>query len=174
MYAGCSSLRDWPGLMAGLAGLSPTRIVRPLITAYLPARPGPGGIGLGRVPNHSGGRSTRREPPAVCNAGRGLEKENIIIKLLAVPPGPCRAGHGRLRFLPNSILGCLSCAGLRMGVRRCRLCSAYPYWVLLLHCLWGVWGFLLVPVANLRVTRFRQKTVQIRSISARLVRRRAR
>ena len=113
MYAGCSSLRDWPGLMAGLAGLSPTRIVRPLITAYLPARPGPGGIGLGRVPNHSGGRSTRREPPAVCNAGRGLEKENIIIKLLAVPPGPCRAGHGRLRFLPNSfwvachVLGCV-------------------------------------------------------------------
>ena len=123
MLAGCSSLRDWPGLMAGLAGLSPTRIVRPLITAYLPARPGPGGIGLGRVPNHSGGRSTRREPPAVCNAGRGLEKENIIIiiKLLAVPPYPCRAGRQRLRFLPNSILGCLSCAGLRMGVRRCRL-----------------------------------------------------
>ena len=115
MLAGCSSLRDWPGLMAGLAGLSPTRIVRPLITAYLPARPGPGGIGLGRVPNHSGGRSTRREPPAVCNAGRGLEKENIIIiiKLLAVPPDPCRAGHGRLRFLPNSfwvachVLGCV-------------------------------------------------------------------
>ena len=66
-------------------------------------------------------RETRREPPAVCNAGRGLEKENIIIKLLAVPPGPCRAGHGRLRFLPNSILGCASCAGLRMDVRRCRL-----------------------------------------------------
>ena len=49
----------------------------------------------------------------------GLKKK--IIKLLAVPPGPCRAGHGRLRFLPNSILGCLSCAGFRMGVRRCRL-----------------------------------------------------
>ena len=114
----------------------------------------------------------RHGPPAVCIAGQGLCFENT--KLLAVPPGPCRAGHGRLRFLPNSILGCLSCAGLRMGVRRCRLCSAYPYWVLLLHCLWGVWGFLLVPVANLRVTRFRQKTAKIRSISARLVRRRAR
>ena len=60
-------------------------------------------------------RETRREPPAVCNAGRGLEKENIIIiiKIMAVPPGPCRAGHGRLRFLPNSfwvachVLGCV-------------------------------------------------------------------
>ena len=60
MLAGCSSLRDWPGLMAGLAGLSPTRIVRPLITAYLPARPGLGGISLPRIPSHSGGGSPAR------------------------------------------------------------------------------------------------------------------
>ena len=173
MYAGCSSLRDWPGLMAGLAGLSPTRIVLPLITAYLPARPGPGGISLPRIPSHSGGGKPDASRQLCAMLAEGLKKLTKI-KLLAVPPDPCRAGRGRLRFLPNSILGCVSCAGLRMGVRRCRLCSAYPYWVLLLHCLWGVWGFLLVPVANLRVTRFRQKTVQIRSISARRVRRRAR
>ena len=64
----------------------------------------------------------RRGPPAVCNAGRGLEKENIIIiKLLAVPPYPCRAGRQRLRFFAELLLGCVSCAGVRMGMHQCRL-----------------------------------------------------
>ena len=101
----------------------------------------------------------------------GLEKK--ISKLLAVPPDPCWAGRGRLRF-------CRTPSVVRVMCSIVYGCASMPAFVRLIlngfctAC--GVWGFLLVPVVNLRVTRFGQKAGQIRSISgtARLVRRRAR
>ena len=173
MYAGCSSLRDWPGLMAGLAGLSPTRIVRPLITAYLPARPGPGGV------SYPGSQATlvaghRRGRQLCAMLAEVLKKKILLLSSWQCRRVPAEQGTGDSAFCRTPFWVACHVLGCVWVCVDAGFCSAYPYWVLLLHCLWGVWGFLLVPVANLRVTRFRQKTVQIRSISARRVRRRAR
>ena len=66
--------------MAGLAGLSPTRIVRPLITAYLPARPGPGGVSLPRIPSHSGGGKPG-EGRQLCAMLAEVLKKKILLLL---------------------------------------------------------------------------------------------
>ena len=113
MYAGCSSLRDWPGLMAGLAGLSPTRIVRPLITAYLPARPGPGGISLPRIPSHSGGGKPDASRQLCAMLAEGLKKKILLLSSWQCRRIPAEQGAGDSAFCRTPfwvachVLGCV-------------------------------------------------------------------
>ena len=113
MRAGCSSLRDWPGLMAGLAGLSPTRIVRPLITAYLPARPGPGGISLPRIPSHSGGGKPDASRQLCAMLAEGLKKKILLLSSWQCRRVPAEQGTGDSAFCRTPfwvachVLGCV-------------------------------------------------------------------
>ena len=84
--------------MAGLAGLSPTRIVRPLITAYLPARPGPGGIGLGRIPSHSGGGKPDGSRQLCAMLAEGLKKKILLLSSWQCRRVPAEQGTGDSAF----------------------------------------------------------------------------
>ena len=84
--------------MAGLAGLSPTRIVRPLITAYLPAGPGPGGIGLGRIPSHSGGGKPDASRQLCAMLAEGLKKKILLLSSWQCRRLPAEQGTGDSAF----------------------------------------------------------------------------